>query len=543
MVFDNIQLKMLIPVTNALGGLILLLAGFPSMAADNTLQEKQSTYDFQLKKYQQTKIEQESIATDIEVSESNLNELEKEKYSSQTALRAIQRIDRENPGLGLAEKVHNARIRNQIAFKNYQAELDHLQALRMKKIQAARAAQNEIIVLYNIAHDIKQMRHALITREVEKRIAHFKKTTVVDGYGKVTCHSEESIQQCQERAKRNAERDASEKGSIMVVNSVSNIRNFQLTQDQIETETQAQLSNVEILDKGWIGDMSYQYHIRATVTPVIGVLLRKQIEESVAQDLGFVATNDTNFDDSNPDTNNSDTITYPSYQESSRAQLSFDELDREANNDTTDIEEEEETQRRQFGLSITSNIDRTVFPGHPGLRRSAKTWYAMWGIGVGSASYPGNIQSRFSASSDAGGNRLSFAPSSLGFYWPLSHSSMAGFVYSFFFDYANNQASNQSFIVAQQLYALSYLKFSSGEIGRGFYFRGDLGVANVSRKYDTSLGSGFSQSENGAGVRGEIGYGFPVFHDSRILYALNYSSKSFNSGRYSASVLSVYLLW
>ena len=387
---DNNLMRMLNPAKYVLGGLILLLTVFPAMADDGSLQEEQQAYNVQLKKYQQSENERESIVTDIKASEAKLKELKKEKNSSQTALEDIQRIDRQNPDLGLANNVHDARVRNQTAYKNYQAEKNRLQSLRLKKIQLDNDVQNNIISLNNIARSIKQKRDSIVNEEVDKRIAKFKKTTEVEGYSEVGC-GDESTSKCQARAKKAAERDASEKGSVMLVNSVTNIKNFQLTQDQIKTEVQAQLSNEKVLDKGWVSDTTYKFHIRASVTPVISASLRNQIKDSITQELGIVVPEEVSFENGSLIAANP-SVTTSSSGAKSNAEKSFEEMDRETGHTKTDIEREEEAQRQRFAKQPT---EKTTTKTSEVVRPASETesWYTLWGLGGASNTYPSGAQS------------------------------------------------------------------------------------------------------------------------------------------------------
>jgi len=264
---------------------IIQMLFYPVMA--ESLNQLQGQYQQQLDAYNNVSRGLTHINTEIETSQARLKDLSEEKINAAAALKDIQRIDRENPGLGLASKVDEARQHNREAFASHRAEEEKLKDLRSQAIQSSSQVKKEAIELNRLADEIDFAGNQIINAALDKRISKFSQATEVEGYAEVGC-GDESARKCQRRAKKSAERNASEKGSVVLVEAATNIDNFEITQDQVKTEVQAQLSNVKVLEKGWVGDESYQYRIKATVTPIISSNLREKFKLSIAQELGLI---------------------------------------------------------------------------------------------------------------------------------------------------------------------------------------------------------------------------------------------------------------
>lgn len=510
----------------------LILSGIAQVSAKEQIENQQKAYNVQLKKYNQAKNQLESIRSEIRASEAKIKNLETDKNNAAEALQDIQRIDRENPNLGLSKKVEEARDKNREAFSAYDKEVVHLKELQIKAIAADKQVKDEIITLNSIARNIKQAHDQIVADEVEKRISNFKKTTIVEGYAEVGC-GEESPRKCQSRAKRAAERDASEKGSIVVVQAATSIENFQMTQDEVKTEVQAQLSNVEVLEKGWIGDTTYVYSIRASVTPIIGASLRQQVEESIAQELGI------NVPEELPYSN----IGIESTMAASAAEQSFDEMDRDTSHTKTDIEREEEAQRKKFAEKKSkSKAKKSKRPPVVRPEGEIESWYTLWSFGFSSNSYYDDLDNALKDLEDAGADRSTIALDVFGFYWPVNQSTLAGFIISGTSDSLEGD-NNSEVSISQSLWAFSSLNFLGKTIGNGFYVRGDVGLARYSAEVKGAGVTLAEESDSGLGLLGGIGYSLPVSSESRILFSLGLGVNFLDDETFTSARFNIGGLW
>ena len=264
-------------------GLVLPAMAFADMGSIRELQDEHKSLEL---KFNNKKAELETIIADIDVSTTDLKRQEKDKEVAKDALEKLQRLDRENPGLGLADKVTEARKKNRSAHQKYEKEKKQLDTLSEERRDLERDIQKYALKLNKIATDIELQSRNVIDEEIALRLRDLQVTKSVEGAAEVGC-GEESPRACQQRARKQAERDATEKGSVTVVESVTDIQNFQLTADQVKSEVQAQLSDIEVIDKGWANDTTYRFHIRANVTPIITRSLKDKMRESIALQKGI----------------------------------------------------------------------------------------------------------------------------------------------------------------------------------------------------------------------------------------------------------------
>ena len=106
----------------------------------------------------------------------------------------------------------------------------------------------------------------------------FERVQEVQVHGEVGCAGDSSIRECQRHALERALGLAAEQGSVVSVTTLSEVKNLQLTRDEIRTQVKALLLSHEILDEGVVGRGSgYYYQVRARV--------RSQISDQLIQQL------------------------------------------------------------------------------------------------------------------------------------------------------------------------------------------------------------------------------------------------------------------
>jgi hypothetical protein len=68
-------------------------------------------------------------------------------------------------------------------------------------------------------------------------------------------------------------------GSVVVVDSLTEVKNFKLTKEELRSEVRATLTNKEVLKQQMINDSTaFETRIRATVVPAIGSSLRQELK-------------------------------------------------------------------------------------------------------------------------------------------------------------------------------------------------------------------------------------------------------------------------
>ncbi len=122
---------------------------------------------------------------------------------------------------------------------------------------------------------------------VNQQVKEFKKAKVVKGKAEEFCSRDEIIGDCEKRARLYAEKNALEKGATILINSSTTLKNFELTEDIIKSELQADLSDI-IIQKSVaksLSPLSFEVIITANVIPKVSSTLREQFRQHSAQQL------------------------------------------------------------------------------------------------------------------------------------------------------------------------------------------------------------------------------------------------------------------
>ncbi len=486
---------------------------------DEIVREQQRTYNAELGKYKQTKDKLKRLHSAMRAAKARLDGKSKKKEDSAATLEDIQHLDRKNPSLGLDDKVRTARKHNRHAFEEHLKAESELIKLRKEEIELDSKLNDAIIMLNSLAREIKRRSEEVVVGKLEERLATFRKTTLVEGHAEVGC-GEESLQKCQTRALRSAERDATEKGSIVIVQAATQIDNFQLTKDQVKTNVQARLTNIEVIKKGWVGDSSYQYHIRAQVTPVIGVLLTRQIKDSIIREMGIVVpaiilaeTAITSL----PVASSSGT---PSFNrrlnQGSAAENSFDELDHDTWHEKTNVERglERQRPRKETAVVRTHKEEKSRF--------RTENWYALWSYGF-TERLNLDGEDAYAGLKDIEASRIALSMDYLGIYVPVGSSIITGLVGSIIVDQFVS-ISDATLTTTLNRVSWSTLGFSGKGVGHGGFYRIDVGWTVASEQLENTLNNDYDVTVGeGVGMLFGLGYAWAISNESRILFSLNYS--------------------
>ncbi len=151
-------------------------------------------------------------------------------------------------------------------------------------------------------------------------------------------------------------------------------------------------------------------------------------------------------------------------------------------------------------------------------------WYTYWGLGYAATQYPGDLQSALDALDNVpGASRVRLSLDMFGFYWPVNnHHTAVGVVINGAADRFIYQAvlfQVEWFQINQYTLAASTMHYFNNTIGKGFFVRGDVGIAKLA--VSDSDGNNDS-SNNGIGFLVGGGYGFNLSPGTRLLINVNY---------------------
>lgn len=207
---------------------------------------------------------------------SSIRRLEGESEQARTKLEKLQAFDRDNPGTISREQVVAAEDQNRQAFGALKAAKDKKSdadaRINSLSVDSSAKYADFLRLQKSFERDVDrvvdtQLQERLLVLQVKKEV------TVTE---RVAC-GDDSIPVCKERSKKAAELKASEMGSVVFVNSLTEVKNFKLSKEELRSEVQATLSNKVFSNQHMVGETEYETTITANVEPVIGDTLRDQM--------------------------------------------------------------------------------------------------------------------------------------------------------------------------------------------------------------------------------------------------------------------------
>jgi hypothetical protein len=206
----------------------------------------------------------------------SIRRLEGESEQARTKLEKLQAFDRDNPGTISREQVVAAEDQNRQAFSA-------LKTAREKK-SGADARINSLSVdssakyaeFLRLQKSFERDVGRVVDTQLQERLRVLQVKKEVSVTERVAC-GDDSIPVCKERSKKAAELKATEMGSVVFVNSLTEVKNFKLSKEELRSEVQATLSNKTFSNQHMVGETEYETTITANVEPAIGDTLREQM--------------------------------------------------------------------------------------------------------------------------------------------------------------------------------------------------------------------------------------------------------------------------
>ena len=154
--------------------------------------------------------------------------------------------------------------------------------------------------------DIEQLRgsyenalNAATERLVEARIRAMQVKKPADVTYVQACGDNMGPVDCERLSQKNAEAKASEQGSVVIVESLTEVKNFQLSKEELRSRVSAQLSDVRVTNKirfdPQTGQLSVETHIVASVIPAISPSFREQLRSGAHSEVVALAGGPLDF--------------------------------------------------------------------------------------------------------------------------------------------------------------------------------------------------------------------------------------------------------
>ena len=221
---------------------------------------------------------------------SKLDMLKSDVNSEKAKLDKLRDFEDQNPELDFSDKISEQRRLWKKRNQQYLSNKEYVGSLNSKV--------REYKTQYDIASNRKNSLEATLQRfsddlagaQVNDRLKQIRKSKRITIKVRETCSLTKTKDQCRDQARIKAERQAAEQGSLVVVDTVTEIKNFNLTKDEARSRVSARVSDIKILkdtfdltaDKsGWQVD----YEISALVTPVITAKMREELKQQAMTSL------------------------------------------------------------------------------------------------------------------------------------------------------------------------------------------------------------------------------------------------------------------
>lgn len=211
---------------------------------------------------------------------SSISRLEAENNQAKSKLEKLQEFDRDNPGTISQEQLRAAEDQNRKAFAALRDARDKKSGSESRINSLNVEASSKYAEFLRLQKSFERDVNRVVDTHLQERLVALQVKKEVTATERVAC-GDDSIPVCKERSKKAAELKASEMGSVVFVNSLTEVKNFKLSKEELRSEVQATLSNKQFTNQHMVGETEYETTITASVEPVIGDGLREQMAAAI----------------------------------------------------------------------------------------------------------------------------------------------------------------------------------------------------------------------------------------------------------------------
>ncbi len=235
---------------------------------------------------------------ELDSSRAKLNTLKSRVEVEREALNQLRDTEAKYPDMDFSDKINAKRKEWRAANKAYLSEQEYLRVVSDKAVQDKKAYDIALKKREGLQRSIDRMSEEIAEKQLNKQLAQISKPQNIRVSAVETCSLSITKDNCMDKARIKAEREAAERGSLVVVESVTEVKNFNLTKDEARSRVSARISDIRIIkqtfdltpDKtGW----RVEYEISALVTPAITEQMRTELKNQVISSLGTATTLDT----------------------------------------------------------------------------------------------------------------------------------------------------------------------------------------------------------------------------------------------------------
>lgn len=235
---------------------------------------------------------------ELDTAQSKLGRLKSRAEVERETLDELRNTEAKFPDIDFTDKINAQRAEWRAANKAYLSEQEYVRVLSDKAAQDKQTYDIAMSRREGLQKSIDRMSAELAEKQLNAELAQIQKPQNIRVSAIETCSLSVTKDDCMDKARIKAEREAAERGSLVVVDTVTEVKNFNLTKDEARSRVTARISDIRIIkqtfdltpDKtGW----RVEYEISALVTPAITDNMRNELKQQIISSLGTATTLET----------------------------------------------------------------------------------------------------------------------------------------------------------------------------------------------------------------------------------------------------------
>lgn len=261
-------------------------AGSIVIAPDQLQDLKEQRKDLEKKIRELDNLSKQIAAVQAEKSsaKASIRQQEAESNEARAKLEKLQDFDRDNPGEISPKQLNAALDRNKQAFNALKEAKERVINTDAKINSLSSEAGGQYAEYLRLQKSFERDISRVVDVHVDEQIRILQISKEVEVTERVPC-GDDSIPVCKERSKKAAELKATERGSVVFVNSFTEVKNFKLSKEELRSEVQATLTNKVFSNQHFVNDSEYETTIKATVVPAISATLREQMAAAIRSEV------------------------------------------------------------------------------------------------------------------------------------------------------------------------------------------------------------------------------------------------------------------
>lgn len=248
------------------------------------LKEQRNQLSAQIKRLDNISKQVAAAQAEKSAAKASIRRQEAESNEARIKLEKLQNFDRDNPGEISPKQLNAAVDRNKQAFSALKLAKENLASADSRINTLGSEASTQYAEYLRMQKSFERDVNRVVDVHVDEQIRILQVSKEVEVTERVAC-GDDSIPVCKERSKKAAELKATERGSVVFINSFTEVKNFKLSKEELRSEVQATLTNKVFSNQHFVGDSEYETTIRASVVPAISPALREQMAGAIRSEV------------------------------------------------------------------------------------------------------------------------------------------------------------------------------------------------------------------------------------------------------------------